>query len=398
MPVKARRKHYSDPLRLSARRVPGCAQVFRDVARQNLDDFTPKELEARLAATRCGGHGCLSCGDAALRLVGYVAWHQGTQRGLELARWVRCYLAPLAQSDFKLRVEDLLAFLLRHTSRAESLSALATSSTYVETSTPPERAFHYARAAYVLAEARRFDEARHSVRVSRKLFAAGAPDDPERGPAWAALADTYTEVSAAYCDHNANLLDAFWQALKALPLVDDELAPRTCDALTTNLVATIVTASRAGLTDIEPGVVLSELERLFDFSSRRSDPYATNFRWMWTLLTAKSHGFSVGVRNRIRNTRHGLILQGRSRDLLFFELDIFWIACYRPSLPRGANLLACLAYVERALHRVRESTDVLAPIRQALRGNTSQLTREILSPLFALRRVPSHQVRDLRFS
>ena len=396
MPSRSRRKHYLDALRLSARRVPACAQVFREVAAGNLDDFSLPQLEARLAATRCAGRGCRVCGDAALRLVGYLAWHRGAETGLDLARWTRRYLAPLDQPDFKLRVEDFLAFLLRHSSTEDSLAALAMSSAYVESSPPEERAYHYAQAAYVHAEAGRFDEARQSVRLSRDLFADGGPDDPERGPAWAALADTYTEVSAVYCGHEAQLLDAFRHALLALPQVDDELAPRTCAALTTNLVATFVTATRTGVADIDPGVVLTELEGLFDFSSRRSDPYATNFRWMWTLCKAMTDGFSLAVRNRLRNTRHGLLLQGRTRDLLFFELDVFWLVCYRPRLPRGANLSAALEHVERALLKAGQSTDVLAPVRQALRGGT-YLTREMLSPLFALRKIPADHVRDLRF-
>jgi hypothetical protein len=59
--------------------------------------------------------------------------------------------------------------------------------------------------------------------ASRELYEMAAPADPERGPAWAAVADTYIEIAAAYA--------RFEDAVQLLPTLRLQTKPKEDDSM-----------------------------------------------------------------------------------------------------------------------------------------------------------------------
>jgi hypothetical protein len=383
-----------DLLRLKVRRARGCCQRFREVAR---GDLRFADLASALKeSSGCSGKGCRQCAEAALRLVDYVGSHRN--RGIDpvdLARWVREYVDPL-DAEFRLRAAGTLAYLQRHSETDSAIQVLDSTAHLLESVPIAERAHHLARSAFVLTDARLLDDARHAAEQSRELYEMAAPDDPERGPACAAVAVAYIEIAVAYVNAEARFEHAAQVALGALSQLCEAEAPRTWHALTTNLLTLLVSAWRAGVRGIDPLVILKEIESRFSFDSRRSDPVATTMRWMWVICAGQAEGLTQRVRNRIRHVRAGLIAQRRWQDLDYFELDILWIICYHHRhSPLRSHLLSQSRYVKRAFCELGHDLTPLAEFERAVESGT-YLTREQLEPLFVHRGIRTHLMRDLR--
>lgn len=382
-----------DPLRLKVRRARDCCQRFREVAR---GDLGFADLASALEESRgCKGKGCDQCAEAALRLVDYVGYHRvGAIDPIELAQWVREYVEPLAV-EFRLRAAGVLAYLQRYSHSPSAIQILASAAYFLENVPVAERAHHFARSAFVFTDAELLDDARRAVEQSRELYEIAAPDDPERGPAWAAVADTYNEILAAYVDADARFDPAIQGAVEALSHLSEAKAPRTWHALTTNLLTLLVSAWRAGQ-DIDPLGILKEIESRFRFDSRRSDPVATTMRWLWAICAGQAEGLTQRVRNRLRHVRAGLIAQRRWRDLHCFELDVLWTACYHHRhSPLRSHLLSQSRNLKRALCELGHDLAPLADFERAVETET-YLTREQLEPLFDYRGIRTHLIRDLR--
>lgn len=383
-----------DLLRLKVRRARGCCQRFREVAR---GDLRFVDLASALRESQgCKGKGCRQCAEAALRLVAYVGYHRSCGIDpVELAQWVREYVHHLG-AEFRLRATDLLAFHQRHSENDSAIQILASTDHLLERVPVAERAHHYARSAVVLTESELFDDARRAAEQSRELYEMAAPNDPERGPAWAAVAGTYIEISAAYANAEPRFENAVRVALEALSHLSEAEAPRTWHALTTNLLTLLVSAWRAGARDIDPLAILKEIESRFSFDSRRSDPVATTMRWLWVICAGQAEGLTQRVRNRIRHVRLGLIAQNRWQDLDYFELDVLWIICYHHRhSPLRSHLLSQSRYVKRAFSELGHDLAPLLDFERAVETET-YVTREQLEPLFVHRGIRSDLIRDLR--
>ena len=249
--------------------------------------------------------------------------------------------------------------------------------------------------AVVLTECLRFDEARAAVERSRTLYRDAAPADPERGPAWSAVADTYVEIGAAYVGREARFARPLEDALACLGKISERRAPRTYHALAINVLGLFVSAWRSGAAPVDPAEMLSVIEQSFNFQSRRSDPAATTMRWLWILVASEVEGLSQRVRNRLRHVRAGLVAQRRWRDLLYLELDVLWVACYHRHSPSRFHLLSQAQNLRRAF---REQGHDLAPLDElevAVRRD-DYVTREHLQPIFDLRGIRTAKVRDVR--
>ncbi len=379
-----------DPLGLGRKRVRGCAQCFRRLGRGEIE---LRDLERTLAATTgCGGRGCDVCGDAVLRLASYVGDSGDYTRAFELATWAKSYVTPLT-ADLRLRAAGLVAFFQRFTDPAAAEGELAATSPLLGIVSPGELAHHLARSAVVRTESLLFDEARDTVERSRSLYRDARPSDPERGPAWVAVADTYVEIGAAFADVEAYFAAPLERALASLGEISEDRAPRTYHALAINVLGLLVSAWRCGA-DVDAAGVLFLIEESFDFRSRRSDPAATSMRWLWILVAAEIEGLSQRVRNRLRHTRTGLVAQRRWRDLVDLELDVLWIACYFRHPASRSHLLSQAKNLRRALvdggYDVSPLEDFTAAVEME-----GCVPRERLASLFELRGIRHTQVRDV---
>lgn len=252
-----------DPLRLGVKKARGCTQRFRQLAR---GEVSFKDIDALLrSSTGCHGRGCEQCAEAALRLIDLTAWAAGPTRALEIATWVARYVSHI-HVDFRLRAETVIAALLRFTDTEMATRKLAATDLFREECSPAERAHHLAHAATVLTDAYRIGEAREAVIQSRELYQQGCPTDPERGPAWAAIADTFVETGAPYVGLEPHFA-SIDRALQALVGLDKQRAPRTYQALTVNILAVVVSGWRSGFKGIDPHAILDQLEKCFDFQS-----------------------------------------------------------------------------------------------------------------------------------
>jgi len=381
-----------DPLRLGMRRARGCCQTFREMAR---GDLAFADLpDALRSSGGCGGKGCNQCAEAALRLVDHLGYHrEGDIDPTELTEWVREYVEPLAP-EFQLRAAGALAYLQRHSHTSSAIRTLASVAYLLEKVPVAERAHHFARSAFVLTEARLFEDARHAVEQSRELYEIAAPQDPERGPASAAVADTYIEISAAYVNAEPRFEHAVKIALNALVHLSEADAPMTWHTLTANTLTLLVSAWRSDVQDIDPLLILNEIESCFPFNSRRSDPAATSMRWLWLICTVQAEGLTQQARNRLRHVRSGLIAQRRWRDLLCLELDVLWSVCYHQERPSSSRLISQAGHVRRALVQNGEDLALLRPFENAVSSST-YLTREVQAPLFGLRGA-RQQIHDVR--
>lgn len=380
-----------DPLQLGVKKARGCAQRFRQLARREIEFG---DLDAALqSGSGCKGRGCDQCVEAALRLVDLTAWTIGPEQAHELATWVEQYVDNMP-ADYRLRAKTLIAALLRYTD--VELAALRWEATLplLAEASPPERAHHWAHAAAILTDAFRIEEAREAVVRCRELYRQGCPADPERGPSWVGIADTFVEAGAIYTGLQPQL-DSINGALEGLSEIDQETAPRSHQALTVNLLTLIVAAWLSGIEGIDPQAVLSQLEKSFDFNSRRSDPAATSMRWLWVVVVARMEGLSQTVRNRLRHVRSGLIAQRRWRHLLYLELDVLWATCYYRRQPQRRYLLSQVKGIRRALMKLGEGGSMVDAFERAVSGG-SYVTREVLGPLFTLRGLKRVEVRDIR--
>lgn len=381
----------TDPLRLGVKRARGCAQSFRQLVRGELDLGA---LDAALrSGSGCRGHGCNQCAEAALRATHVIGWDAGPPAALGLATWVERYVRDL-HVDFRLRAATAVAANVRFSDMEVATARLAAIPALLATASPAERAYHFAYSAAILTDAYRIEEARAAVDRSRELYQLGSPNDPERGPARVAIADTFAEIGAPYAGV-APRYESINRALAALTEVDNEKAPRTSQALSVNLLTVIVAAWRSGVAAVNPHTVLDQIEASFDFRSRRSDLAAVYMRWLWIVVASKTEGMSQAVRNRLRHARSGLISHQRWQDLLYLELDVLWSICYCRHQPRRSHLLAQTKNVEHALLKLNREIPALETFRHSIEVN-NYITREELAVLFALRGLHRIVVRDVR--
>ncbi len=351
-----------DPLRLGVKRAKGCTQLFRQLAR---GEIAFKDLDSDLrTSSGCRGRGCYQCAEAALRLVYFTAWATRPVSALKIARWVDRYVDHMGV-DFRLRARTVIAALLRPSDIDSATTRLAATYSFRDTASVAERAHHYALAATILTDAYRIGEGRKAVIRSRELYRRSCPADPERGSAWAAIADTFVETGAPHADFEPQL-ESVNRALEVLKDLDEAQAPITFQALSVNVLAVIVSAWRFGIEGIDPYAVLKQIEESFDFRSRRSDPAATTMRWLWVVVASKIEGLSQTIRNRLRHARSGLIAQRRWQDLLYLELDVLWAACYyHRHQPLRSHLLSQAEKLQRALSEVGHDLGPLADFQRA---------------------------------
>jgi hypothetical protein len=380
-----------DPLHLGVKKARGCTQLFRRFAR---GETNLAELDRALATSSgCQGRGCDQCAEAALRLVDFIAWKAGVATAREVAAWVERYVRHV-HPDFRLRAETVGAALLRYSDPEAAVRKIAATAKFRDAASPSERAHHFALGAVIFTEAYLVAEGREAVIRSRELYRLGSPADPERGPAWAAIADVFVETCAPYTGL-APRFESIDRALKALISLDKEKAPRTCQALLVNVLTLIVSAWRSGFEGIEPHAVLRQIEASFDFQSRRSDPAATSMRWLWVVVASKIEGLSQTVRNRLRHARSGLIAQQRWQDLLYLELDVLWTACYFRRRPQRSRLLSQTKHLRRALSELDRDSSLLDAFERVTRSQ-NHIPGAMLKALFALRGLQDVQVDDVR--
>jgi hypothetical protein len=387
-----------DVLRLPWRRSRGCCQRIREVAR---GDLAFDDLPSALSASSCDGRACSQCGEAALRLVDHTGWNEGHESALRVARWAAGHVEELSQ-DFRLRARGAVAFYLRSLDGDAAVRSLAEACVLVDGASTRERADHYRRSAYVLAEVGLVDAARQAVHRARDLHAsgeaAGEPmSDRERDVWEVAVAEMYVEIAVAYLGtHPVDYQRAFQAGREALQSIPARQAPRTFEALVVNLSGLVVTAWRSGVETIDPLEVVREIERVFSFDSRRSDPASTSMRWLWVLCVGQAEGLTSRVRNRLRYVRAGLIAQQRWQDLLWLELDVLWIGAYRSGGRMSRSSLVEVA--QKARRAARQAHIDVTAIETFARACRRQdlLSREVMSALFGLRGLRHVKVWDVK--